>query len=339
MAQQPFVSVIVPTLNAERTLAECLEAVRAQNYPRDRLEIVLADAGSTDRTLDIARQFGVERIVPNELKTGEAGKAAGIHAAHGELLAMVDSDNVLDSPEWMNRMVAPFADAGIVASEPLHYTRREGDAPLTRYFAMLGMSDPLCLFLGNYDRYSGVTGRWTDLPVRTESRDGYLVLTLDLQSLPTIGANGTVLRRSLLNDVNWSPYFNDIDVISDAVEKGHNRVAKVDCGVVHIYCRTLAEFRRKQDRRIRDFLFFKEQKSRSFPWASRRGRVGVFCLSTLTVFPLVWQACRGWSRCRDAAWLYHVPVCWTTLWIYGWAVMGRMLGIRPRMKSRDNWRQ
>ena len=260
------VSFIVPTFNSARTLRECLAAIRAQEYPAGRIELVIADAGSTDDTVAIAREFRADRIVPNPLQTGEAGKAAAIEASSGDVLALVDSDNVLDSPRWLEQMLEPFDDARIEASEPLWYTRRDGDPELTRYFAMLGMNDPVCLFLGNYDRMSLVTNRWTGLDVPVEDRGRYLDLTLSEGQLPTIGANGFVMRRSLLAHVTWKPYFFDIDIMHQAIAAGHRHVAKVRCGIVHLYGRSLGDFARKQDRRIRDFLFFSADRGRTYPW-------------------------------------------------------------------------
>ena len=76
-----MVSIVIPTLNSERTLDECLRSIAAQDVPRGSYEIVIADGGSTDGTLAIASARGVDRVVGNPLKTGEAGKAAGIRAA------------------------------------------------------------------------------------------------------------------------------------------------------------------------------------------------------------------------------------------------------------------
>ena len=336
----PRVSFVIPTFNSARTLAECLQAIRGQRFPHEQVEIVIADAGSTDATPEIAKRFGCDRLVPNELKTGEAGKSAGIRAATGEIIALVDSDNVLDSPDWLAKMVAPFADPEIVATEPLSYTWRPGDPAITRYFAMLGMSDPLCLFLGNYDRFSMVTGRWTGLDVPIEDHPSYMKLTLTASNLPTIGANGFVIHRRLLEKVTWDPYFFDIDIMHQAVEAGERHMAKVKCGIVHLYCRTLGDFARKQDRRIRDFLFFAADKGRTYPW-DRQKRAGLvrFCLATLLVIPLFFQMIRGFSRKRDAAWLYHIPACWITLWVYGIGAIKKAIGIRPAPRSRANWRQ
>lgn len=261
-----MISIVIPTLNSARTLAACLDSIRAQKVPGESIEIVISDGGSNDDTRAIAQRHGADIVVENPLRTGEAGKSAGIAASHGDLIALIDSDNILPSSDWLLRMTVPFTDPEIVAAEPWAYTRRATDPPLTRYFAMLGMNDPLCLFLGNYDRHSAVTGRWTGIDLSWRDRGDYLKLTLDARHLPTIGANGFVLRRSLLESVRWQPYFFDIDVVHQAVAAGHRHLAKVKCGIVHLYCERLSDFARKQRRRIRDYLFFSRERGRTYPW-------------------------------------------------------------------------
>ena len=332
-----LLSYVIPTLNSAKTLEICLRAILDQKSSIP-YEIVVADAGSTDQTLEIARRMGVKTLVENPLRTGEAGKSAGIRAARGEFIALVDSDNILPDEQWLNRMMAPFEDPEIMASEPISYTVRPGDPALTRYFALLGMNDPVCLFTGNYDRYSAITGRWTALPVGEEARDGYIKVTLSEEALPTIGANGFLFRRSLLKTANWDPYFFDIDVMHQAVLAGFNRVAKVRTGIVHLYCARLADFARKQKRRIRDFLFFAQEKQRTYPWdRQKKGGIVRFVLSTGLLFPLFFQMAAGAVRHPDRAWWYHLPVCWLTLWIYGWATLRKLLGFRQAPVRRDSW--
>lgn len=334
------VSFVIPTLNSAKTLEACLSAILSQGVPRSSYEVVIADAGSTDDTLGIARRLGVDRIVPNPLKTGEAGKTAGIKASCGELVALVDSDNILPDGRWLEQMLAPFADGRVVAAEPIAYTSRPGDPALTRYFALLGMNDPLCLFTGNYDRTCAVTGRWTGLEVAQQDRGGYLELALTEGTLPTIGANGFVFRRTLLDHVSWDPYFFDIDVVHQAVRAGFGMVAKVKTGIVHLYCSRLGDFARKQRRRIRDFLFFAQEKQRTYPW-DRQKRTGVvlFALATVLVLPLVAQAAVGFLRRPDWAWVYHVPVCWVTLGVYGAGALRKFAGLKQAPVARDGWQR
>jgi len=337
-----MLSIVIPTLNSEATLGECLDAILSQDYPRDGYEIVVADAGSSDRTLEIAKAKGVDVICENPLKTGEAGKTAGILASKGDFIALVDSDNILPSNDWLAKMTAPFEDDGIFATEPIRYSARPGDPPLTRYFAELGMNDPVCLFVGNYDRVSAVTGKWTGLDVESERREGYIRLKLR-DKLPTIGANGFIFRRRILDHVSWQPYFFDIDVAATAATKGCGAVAKVDTSIVHLYCAKFGDFARKQRRRIRDFLFFAKAKERSYPWsAQRKGGILLFVLSAALVLPLVvqaalfaWRAAPGNRRLA----LWHLPVCYATLWIYGIGVLSKMAGIKPKMADRSAWQK
>ena len=332
------ISFVIPTLNSGKTLKLCLDSILSQNLTRDSYEIVVADAGSSDDTVAIAKAVGVDKIVFNGLKTGEAGKSAGIKAASGELIALVDSDNILPDENWLVQMLEPFADFDIVASEPLEYSVRKSDPILTRYFALLGMNDPICLFTGNYDRYCGITGKWTGLDVPQIDRGGWLKLTLSESALPTIGANGFVFRRSLLQDVCWEPYFFDIDIVHQAVVAGHLYVAKVKCGIVHLYCSRLQEFSRKQKRRIRDFLFFAQEKQRTYPWnKQRKSGVILFALATLTVLPVLIQSVIGFFRKPDRAWFYHLPVCWITLCVYGIGIIRKIFGLKQTTVSRDEW--
>jgi glycosyltransferase involved in cell wall biosynthesis len=114
----PTISIVIPTLDSSSTLPACLESIREQDYPGDMLEIIIADAGSFDSTVEIASQF-TDKIYPNPLKTGEAGKAVGVRHATGEIIALIDSDNILPGRDWLKRMAAPFADPEIAGTEPL----------------------------------------------------------------------------------------------------------------------------------------------------------------------------------------------------------------------------
>jgi len=335
----PFVSIVIPTLNSGKTLKECLSAIRTQEYPQNSYEIIIADAGSTDDTKQVAESFNVDKIVFNELKTGEAGKTVGIKESKGGIIALIDSDNIMPFSGWLEMMVEPFEDEEIMGSEPISFTWRKDDHPLIRYFTLLGMNDPVCLFLGNYDRRSAITNRWTNLLVSQEDKGNYLKLDLSDHHYPTIGANGFVFRKKLLNYVEWSPYFFDIDIIPQAGLKNINCFAKVKCGIVHLYCTKLSNFKNKQERRIKDFLYFSTTKERKYPWKASNQTWGIilFFFSTVTLIPLIVQSIIGFCRKPDICWIYHIPVCWITLLVYAKETIKKMIGIKPEIKSRETW--
>ena len=334
----PTISVIIPTLNAARPLSECLERIATQDYPKDKVEIIIADGGSTDETIAISQKYGA-RIVENKLKTAEAGKSAGLKAAKNEIIALIDSDNYLPGKNWFKRMVAPFiADPSMIGTEPIDYTYRKSDGYITRYCALIGMNDPICLFLGNYDRWSYLTERWTDLEVQSVDMGDYFSLTLEKYKVPTIGANGTMLRRELISK-QVGDYLFDIDEIHELIANGHNRFAKVKIGIIHVFSGDVSTFIRKQKRRIKDYAFYNKLGVRKYPW-SKLNKLGFikFVLFSSLWLPTFMQALIGYMKKRDSAWFFHPLACWLTLWVYGTGTISqKIFGVKEM--SRVGWKQ
>ncbi len=337
----PFVSVVTPVYNSEKVIGLCLEAIASQDYPKELLEVILPDGGSKDRTREIIDSYsGRLKIIhaDNPLKTGEAGKAAAIDITKGEIIALIDSDNIMPSPDFISKMVEPFSDTSVFGTEPLYFECRKEDPAMTRYFALAGINDPLCLFIGNYDRYSYITGKWTGMKLAVEDRGAYLKIALDERNIPTIGANGTFLRKSALLKARYKPYLFDIDVVYEIVKSGINGFAKVKTGIVHLYSPDMASFVKKQSRRVNDFLHFEKKQERSYPWASFPVKgIALFCISCALVLPLMFQAAAGFLRKRSIVWFFHLPVCYATLFIYAVTfIKARVFG-RVAMKNRDKW--
>jgi glycosyltransferase involved in cell wall biosynthesis len=313
----PSVSIVIPTYNSEEFLSLCLQSINEQDYPKDKLEIIVVDGGSTDCTIDIAKGFKVAKILHNPLRTGEAGKALGATVAKNEIVAFIDSDNILDRGDWFKRMVEPFEDGEIVGAEPLYYSYRREDGYITRYCALIGMNDPLCLFLGNYDRYCYLTRKWTELNVKQEDKGNYLKIELNEGAIPTIGANGFLIRREVLNKCSIGRYLFDLDVVFELTKQGYNKFAKVKIGIVHIFSDSISTFVRKQRRRLRDYIYYKESGFRKYPWHSvSKNRLSKFIFYTIFTLPLLIQIVKGFMKRRDTAWFFHVLACWTTLLVY-----------------------
>lgn len=333
----PSISIIIPTLNAEKPLLECLRRVSDQDYPKNKIEIIIADGGSTDKTRQIAEKFKAI-IVENKLKTGEAGKAAGLKAANNEIICLIDSDNYLPDKNWLKRMIEPFFDPEIIGSEPIEYTYRRKDGYITRYCSLLGMNDPICHFLGNYDRQNVLSGKWTGLDVQTEDKGNYLKLTLEKYKVPTIGANGTMIRKKLIKE-QAGDYLFDIDEIHELISKGYNKFAKVKVGIIHVYCPDVKTFIRKQKRRIKDYAYYKKLGVRKYPWdkLNKYGFIKFVIFSALWV-PIFWQSCVGYIKKRDSAWFFHPLACWLTLWVYGTGKIGQKLFGTKEM-NREGWKQ
>ena len=73
----PQVTIIMPTFNAERTIRLALESIRSQEYPQEFVEILVIDGGSTDQTLQIAKEWDA-RILVNPQQQQEYAKHIGL---------------------------------------------------------------------------------------------------------------------------------------------------------------------------------------------------------------------------------------------------------------------
>ncbi|HEV7483407.1 MAG TPA: glycosyltransferase [Solirubrobacterales bacterium] len=108
----PTVSLIVPAYDEEEVIAAKVANALALDYPRQRLQLIVASDGSTDATAERARAAGADLVL--ELPPG--GKVAALNAAaeraSGELLAFSDANNEW-APDALRRLVAPFADPAV----------------------------------------------------------------------------------------------------------------------------------------------------------------------------------------------------------------------------------
>lgn len=331
--------MVFATLNAAAVLEDCLRSISVQDYPKEKVEVIIADGGSTDKTREIARRYGV-KIYENPLKTSEAGKAVAVKHAKGELVAFIDSDNILPDKNWFKIMVRPFSDRDIIGSEPIEYTYRKSDPYLTRYFALLGMNDPLCFYLGNYDRAGILSKKWTGLNFEQEEKGDYLKIKFDHEPLPTVGANGAIIRREVLTKYGVGDYLFDIDVLVEILRK--EKVvyfAKVKTGIVHTYVETdVAKFFRKQLRRINDMSFHRAKGERATNWEKTFfWKIIYFQVLCLLVVPILFQTIVGLYKSRDIAWLFHPVAVYSTwfIYLYGW-LLGK---ISPKEMSRHGWKQ
>jgi cellulose synthase/poly-beta-1,6-N-acetylglucosamine synthase-like glycosyltransferase len=102
------ISVIVPVYNSQRTVAETIRSLRDLDYPRDALELIFVNNGSTDNTATILARHSHEIRIVNEPKRGRsAARNAGVRAARHTGVAFTDADCLADRA-WLRQLVAPL---------------------------------------------------------------------------------------------------------------------------------------------------------------------------------------------------------------------------------------
>jgi cellulose synthase/poly-beta-1,6-N-acetylglucosamine synthase-like glycosyltransferase len=110
----PKVSLIIPAYNEEKTIEKTIKNVLNLNYPRRKLEIIVVDDGSKDKTYEKAKKF--EKFGVKVFKKQNTGKAAtlnfGIKRAKGEIVGVVDCDTILEK-DALIKSVQYFKEKGV----------------------------------------------------------------------------------------------------------------------------------------------------------------------------------------------------------------------------------
>jgi len=336
-----IISIIIPTLNAQSVLETCLKSIRRQNFSKSLTEIIIADGGSTDNTLKIAKKYHA-KIVKNPLKTAEAGKAVGVKIATGKYIALIDSDNILPTKNWLQTNINILeSNPNLIGTEPIRFTYRKSGGFIERYSALTGVNDPYAFITGIYDRQNFINFKWTGIKINQIDKKEYLEIKLLPNSIiPTIGANGTIFQSSFLKKNLTSDYLFDIDIITHHLATTQKPIyfAKVKQGIIHTFCESsIKKFIKKQNRRITDYFYY--QKFRQYDW-SQTNQTGIlkFILYTLLIVPMLFDTLRGFFHKPDVAWFFHPLACSITLYLYTINSLKFKFGLLKEL-NRNQWQQ
>jgi len=113
----PFLSVIVPAHNEEDLIERCLEALISVNYPR--LEIIVVDDGSTDKTYEKASKYAVRGLIKLVRREKTSGRKAiavnhGLKFTRGDIIVVIDADTVIGK-DSLTEVIQPLLEDGVGA--------------------------------------------------------------------------------------------------------------------------------------------------------------------------------------------------------------------------------
>ncbi len=116
----PSISIIVPVKDEEKVIGRLINSLLRLDYPKDKMEIIIVEDGSKDRTREICE--GYARLHPNLIKffhrDSSSGKPSalnyGFNHAGGELIGVFDADNV-PQPDTLRKVVEYFRDPSVAA--------------------------------------------------------------------------------------------------------------------------------------------------------------------------------------------------------------------------------
>lgn len=134
---EPTISIIVAAHNEEDRIGRRIENLLDLNYPLEKLEIIIASDGSTDRTVQVASTYDSKGVVVVPLPRG--GRALchneAVKIARGEILAFTDADTVFDR-QFLRHAVSNFADPTVGAVTGRLEYRHGDDATIARHIGL-----------------------------------------------------------------------------------------------------------------------------------------------------------------------------------------------------------
>lgn len=305
----PKISIIIPTYQAEKYLRNCFKSISIQNYSKDKLEVLIIDGGSTDNTLNIAKQFNVfpTRILSNPYKDAESGKSIGIEAAKNDIIALIDADNELVGKNWLRVMVRPLIDDPKIFGVESPWLVRKKDPLINQYVTLLKIADPLA--------------RCFSPQMKMEDRGAYIVYNLKTGQTPIVGANGFLWRKRLIKIINkYKPKFEEVNYISLMVQRGYLVYARVKhVGIYHFYCTSAVSYIKKRLKIGRKFMERKEKNQTTWVDQSTSYYFIFAILYNISFFGPLWEAIIGYKKTANTAWFLHPFISFLTIIIYTYA--------------------
>lgn len=297
----------MPTLNAGAILENCLASIRRQNYPQEKIEIILADAHSKDETRAIAKKYGA-LVLGDDGRDMEEGKRLALRHATGEYIAFVDADNEITHADYFELAVQALADNSQALGVESYYLPSPKMTSFCAYITHgLHISDPVSWLMSTNPQLvarQGEVERWT-LPGNSCSYP--------------LGANGFFYRRTDLMAAQTGEKFQDTHVALFLMKRGQREWLRIrGRGVHHYYIQNLWLFIKKRRRATAHFL--RVQEEMPVNWMREKPPIplwlaGIYCV---TFIGPLWHTLRGIFRTGDPGWLWHLPTCPCSVLGHAW---------------------
>lgn len=312
----PSISIITNTFNPDPILFEkVLKALDTQNYPKRLVEHLVIDGGSTNSTVKLAKKYKCKVVVRADLKEQEQMRASmGFEMAKGEILVVIQSDNIVTSTDWLMKMVEPFINhpkVFCVFSEKNTY-RKNMDV-LTRYCALFGVNDPTIYYLKKTEKIRMDEKKYNKGEIIKEYRNYYLV-RFNRFNLPPLGDNGHMFRKKIMKKVNIdAKNYMHTDALAKMFDLGFDTVGVVKNTIIHAQkpdiiktIKRRIELKEKfydKYRGKREYLVYNPQ--------SKEDRVNLikYIMFSITIVVPLYESIRGYVRIRDSAWFLHPVMC------------------------------
>lgn len=223
----PKVSIIIPVYNRVVFMKPALDSIFKQNYPKNKIEVLVVDAGSTDGTLEVAKKYPVKVIHisdPMARKIGEPGKVLGFKKMTGDFYFYLDSDAEFVSKNFIHDLIYPLIEDKTLAGSFTRYVPSKRQNTFNRYVS----NNELQL----WGMLAYLLPKIKDMTI--EKRKKYDVVIIDAKRPLPVGM--CFFRKKFLDEVVTDPdkyNYVDIAIPLELASVGHDRFAYVEKAGMH----------------------------------------------------------------------------------------------------------
>ncbi len=321
----PKFSFNIPTYNASEHLESCLKSIFSQDYPHERIEVLIADGGSSDDTIEIATKYPI-KLLHNPRRLVDYASKINAANATGDLLVAFAADNDLGSRNWLSRVAQVFQAHPEVSAFWCDMIASESDPRINKYYELI-KSDPMTAFLNK-------NLQWYLKNSKSTSIDGesYHAFRVRKDRSLVWGANGMVFRTNLYKPIMLrGEYIGDNDVFQEMVENGHDVVAfSPTLKVYHHHLKSFQHWMKKWERNYR-LHTLSHLETRKMNWMGIENlRARLLLWFPYSLIPMISLSHSAYLSVRDKNinWLYQPPSAFFQSYFLLKETLGSKEGIR-----------
>lgn len=297
----PLISISIPTYNEERFIDSCLKSIFNQDYPKEKIQVIIIDNYSTDNTLLLAKKYPVE-IIQDKTKDAQYLKMLGLKKSKGEYFIFMDADSRLTHKSWFRIMLEPHVDPQIVGvfTDIIPDKR---DPLISQYIASFSFyTSPLFSFFSQ---------RVED--TITNKKEDFYYCNYSEKITPPTGSSLYKMRFLKEAGILKQEKFMELDVLRILVLKGFTKfVYNPKTGIQHSHVDHLSEIFHKRIRNI-NRNYIKDLNKRHFLWIDFNDKKSILKIivwmlyANTFVFPTITGAIKAIKN-RQLFFLYYEPL-------------------------------
>jgi len=334
VSKLPKISYCVFTYNEERNIEGSLTSIFAQDYPKDRLEVIVVDDNSTDRTLEIVKKFPV-KILHNGKRDGDLSATIGFNNATGDFFTAVGADMQFRGKDWFRQMVKPLMENPNMPAAFTRYYSHPNDSLVTKYLNLDPLQRDLVyqFFSIGFDQ------------VEKEKKNGYYICQYSEDRIPpqTHGLYRVSIMRKIIEK---QKIYYDMGNLILLVKEGYTRFGYVPAaGYYHFHADNLRHLLGKRMRNIkRSYLKYNTMettKSSQFKWVDLTNfkdiiKTAILVISANLFFPIFLFSLYRLVKHRNVLYLLEAPI---TLLLVDTIIFSFLKNVKGRKFLIDNFKK